>query len=331
MRVSLSGREHHIQAARAALAHCMEGDPRAVALGEDVRAGGPFSLTKGLVERFGESRIVDTPISELAFTGAAIGMALGGMRPFVDLMFNDFITVASDQLFNNAAKLHFMSGGRFSVPLTVWTIAGAGTRWGAHHSQHLEGWLTQVPGLKVLAPASPAMVAASVEAALDDPDPAVIVADRSLLFSRDALAGDDAERLSPWHSRVVREGQDVTVAASGRVTHLALEAAELVDASVEIVDLQRLAPIDVSGVVESVRRTSRLVLAHDEASCGGLLASILRATYDEAFWDLDAPIVALGAPATPVPAAATLEDAYMLATSDLVRGINDVLGKPGAR
>jgi len=310
--MSVSG--HYVNAARMALVESMAADLSVVVLGEDVRAGGPFSLTKGLSDRFGDTRVRDTPICELAFTGAAVGMALGGARPFVDLMFNDFMTVASDQLFNNAAKLHFMSGGRYSVPLAVWTIAGAGTRWGAHHSQHLEGWLTQVPGLKVLAPSSPAMAAASVSAALADPDPVVVVADRALLYSRQPLPGDEG---SPWSSRVVRRGDAVTVAATGRLTHLALEVAADMDVSIEVLDLQRLAPLDVSLIVESVGVTSRLVIAHDEASCGGLVASLMREVYEHAYWLLDGPIVTLTSPATPVPAAATLEDAYMIQADDL--------------
>lgn len=313
---------HQIQAARAALADFMADDPSVVVLGEDVRAGGPFSLTKGLSERFGDDRVRDTPICELAFTGAAVGMALGGAKPFIDLMFNDFITAASDQLFNNAAKLHFMSGGRYAVPLTVWSIAGAGTRWGAHHSQHLEGWLTQVPGLKVLAPSSPSMVAASVRAALADPDPVIVVADRTLLYSREPLTGDDG---SPWSSRVVQAGDTVTLATSGRLTHMALAVTAELDLSVEIVDLQRLAPLDVSVILRSLSRTSRLVLAHDEAVCGGLLASIQRQVYEQGFWLLDGPIVTVSSPATPIPAAAALEDAYMIDERDLIAALRSVV------
>lgn len=323
----MSGREHYIQAARRGLTEYMAEDASALVLGEDVRAGGPFSLTKGLSERFGEERVRDTPICELAFTGAAVGMALGGSRPFIDLMFNDFITVASDQLFNNAAKLHFMSGGRYSVPLTVWTIAGAGTRWGAHHSQHLEGWLMQVPGLKVLAPSSPAMVAASVRAAMEDPDPVVVVGDRALLYSREPLAGDDG---SPWSPRVVRQGGDVTLVTTGRLTHLALEVAEEVDASVEVIDLQRLAPLDVSVIVDSLEATTRLVIAHEEATCGAVSGSLLKAVYDAAFWMLDGPIVTVNSPATPVPAAATLEDAHVIGAADLRRAIDAAVGAVSA-
>jgi pyruvate/2-oxoglutarate/acetoin dehydrogenase E1 component len=311
-----------VQAARAALAEAMAEDSGVLVIGEDISGGGPFALTKGLIEEHGPERVRNTPICEGTFVGAAVGMALGGAKPFVDIMFNDFLTVASDQLFNTAAKAHYMSGGRYSVPLTLWTIAGAEGRWGAHHSQHLAGWLTQVPGLKVLAPASPAMMAASMRAALDDPDPVVLIVDRPLLYSRAPLAGDGG---SPWSPRVVRPGEDVTVVASGRTVHLALRAAEQVEASVEVIDLQRLAPLDVSSVVDSVSRTTRLVIVHDEVACGGLTTLVESAVRDNAFWSLDAPVERVTSPATPVPAAGVLEDAYIVNVDEVSAAIRRVM------
>lgn len=312
-----------IEAARAAIGAAMAGDDRVLVLGEDVTAGGPFGLTKDLAERFGTDRVRNTPISEGAVTGVGIGLALAGRRPVVDLMFSDFLTAASDQLFNHAAKIHFMSGGRFSVPMTVWTVAGAGTRWGAQHSQRLDGWPASVPGLKVLAPSSPRAAASSLEAAIADPDPVVVVADRALLYSRAGLPGDDGT--SPWRSRLVRRGDDVTVAATGRLVHIALEAAAGSDASVEIVDLQRLAPLDVELVAESVARTSRLLVVHDEAGGGGIADRVAAAVGDAAFWSLDAPIRRVTAPATPVPAAASLEDAFVLSAEDLSLAIKELV------
>lgn len=319
-----------VQAARAAVNRAMEADERVVVVGEDVVAGGPFTLTRGLADRYGVERVRNTPICEYSFMGAGVGIALGGGRPFIDLMFDDFITVASDQLFNNAAKINFMSGGRCPVPIVVWTIAGAGTRWGAHHSQHLEGWLAQVPGLKVLAPSSPAMAEASVTAAFAELDPVVIVADRSLLFSRDPLPGDDG---SPWKPRVVRPGEDATLLTSGRLVRLALEAVEDLDVSVEVIDLQAIAPFDLAPVLESIERTSRLAIVHDEAAPGGLSSMLARALYDAGFWHLDAPIAVVTSPPTPVPAAAVLEDAYMIGTEnivDAVRGLFDTAGIGGS-
>ena len=311
-----------VEAARDALDETMASDPTALVLGEDVAAGGPFGLTKGLVDSHGTARVRNTPISEGAVMGVAVGLALGGARPLVDLMFCDFVTAASDQLFNHAAKIHFMSGGRHSVPLTVWTIGGAGTRWGAQHSQRLDAWFAGVAGLKVLAPASPAMAAASVSAAIADPDPVVVLTDRALLYSRRELSGDGG---SPWRSRVVRTGTELTVATTGRLVHVAVDAADAIGASVDVVDLHRLAPLDVRPVVDSVVRTSRLLVLHDEAGSGSLAATVAAAVQDEAFWQLDAPITRLTSPATPVPAAATLEDAYVLDVDAVSTAMKHVL------
>ena len=254
--------------------------------------------------------------------GAAIGCSLAGGRPFVDIMFNDFMTAASDQLFNHGAKIHFMSGGRHSVPLTVWTLAGAGTRWGAQHSQHLEGWFAQVPGIKLLSPSTSAATAAAVAAALNDPDPVVLLVDRSLLYTRIALPGDDA---SPWDPRVVQPGDDVTLVASGRLVHLGLEAAQASNLSVEVIDLQRLAPLDISVILRSLEKTSRLVIAQDEVAGGAMGAIIESAVYDAGFWQLDGPIRRVTSPNTPVPAAAELEDAYMVHSEDIVRGLRQAI------
>jgi len=312
-----------IASARSALQAALRDDVRVWVLGEDVTAGGPFGLTKALVKEFGASRICNMPISEGAIMGTAIGLALGGQRPFVDLMFCDFLTAASDQLFNHAAKINFMSGGRYNVPLAVWTIAGAGTRWGAQHSQRLDGWLTQVPGLKVLAPASSAAAANAMTAALEDPDPVVIIADRALLYRQDELPGDAD---SPWNTRIVRPGRDMTIVATGRLVHLAIEAAEKADTDVEVLDLQRLAPLDITRILESVERTSKLLILHDEAATGGFAASLSAAIHENAFRALDAPIRRLTSPPTPVPAAPNLEDAYILNVDDIAAAIKELAG-----
>jgi pyruvate/2-oxoglutarate/acetoin dehydrogenase E1 component len=311
-----------IQAARSALDGAMREEPGVVVLGEDVASGGPFGLTKKLADSYGTDRVRNTPISEGAIMGAAVGLALAGGRPFVDLMFNDFVTAASDQLMNHAAKVHFMSGGAYSVPLTVWTVGGAGTRWGAQHSQRLDGWLAQVPGLKVLSPASPAMTRVAVAEALADPDPVVVFVDRALLYDRRPLPRDDG---SPWTARVVQKGDALTVAATGRLVHLAMEASRGAGIDAEVVDVQRLAPLEVGPVVESLDRTSRLLVLHDEAAMGAMSALLVEAVYEQGFWSLDAPIKRLTAPATPVPAAAELEDAHVIGGEDIVRAMNELL------
>ena len=316
----------YLAAARSALNGAMTSDERVVVLGEDVGEGGPFGFTKHLASQFGEDRIRNTPISEGGVMGAAIGMALGGMHPLVDLMFNDFVTLASDQLFNHAAKLHFMSGGRLRVPLTIWTVGGAGTRWGAQHSQHLEGWLAQVPGLKVLAPSDAASMAAAMGAALEADDPVVVFADRSLLYRRD---GDTSGRTtSPWRSRIVKEGTDVTLATWGRLVPMAYDlAVSHSSASVEVIDLQVLAPLDIETILQSVGRTGRLLIVH-EGSADGSLGDVIAARVAETgFWSLDAPIRRLSPPATPVPAAPNLENSYMIREEQILATLEELMAQ----
>jgi pyruvate dehydrogenase E1 component beta subunit len=298
-----------IDAARRTIGGAMAADDRIVVLGEDVTAGGPFGLTKGLVDHFGAKRIINTPISESSIMGVAIGMALGGRRPLVDLMFADFVTLASDQLFNHAAKIHYMSGGRRSVPLTVWTTGGAGTRWGAQHSQRLDGLLAAVPGLKVLTPATSAAAGAALASALQDPDPVVVIADRALLYRRDELPGDGND---PTRPRLVRDGTNATVVATGRLLFDAIEASQSTGIAADIIDLQRTAPLHVEEIVDSVRRTRRLLVLHDEASAAGVASMVAAAVVEQAFNELDSAPMILRSPGTPVPAAGTLEDQYLI-------------------
>lgn len=236
----------------------------------------------------------------------------------IDLMFDDFLTLASDQLFNQAAKIHFMSGGRYSVPLVLWTVAGAGSRWGAQHSQHLVGWLMQVPGLKVVAPSTPAMARISLCAAIDDPDPVVIIVDRAVLYRKGELPGDNG---SPFLSRVVRSGEQLSLVASGRLLFEALEVVDELGLSIEVIDLQRLSPLDVGIICDSVHKTGKLLIVHEEVEIGGLSALIAKGVYDREYWSLDAPIVSVNAPSTPVPAAPTLEDAYLVSKQKIRNAI----------
>lgn len=298
-----------ISAVRESLETAMRKDATVLVLGEDVTAGGPFGLTKNLVGQFGTERVRNTPISESAVAGIAVGLALGGRRPVVDLMFNDFITAASDQLFNHAAKIHFMSGGMYSVPMAMWTIGGAGSRWGAQHSQRLDGWLTQVAGLKVLVPSSPVAAAVAMAEAIRDPDPVIVFADRSLLYSRAALADDGA---SPWRPRVVRRGQALTVAATGRLVHSALAAADRAGIDAEVIDVQCLAPLRVDDICESVARTRRALVLHDEHATGSVAATIGQRIHERSYMDLVAPVGCRTSPPTPVPAAPNLEDSYII-------------------
>lgn len=311
-----------IDAARKSIGTAMAADGRITVLGEDVTAGGPFGLTKGLVDSFGAARIINTPISESSIMGVAIGMALGGRRPLVDLMFTDFVTLASDQLFNHAAKIHYMSGGQRSVPLTVWTTGGAGTRWGAQHSQRLDGILAAVPGLKVLTPATSAAAGAALASALDDPDPVVVVADRALLYRRDELPGDGSD---PTQPRVVQVGTQATVVATGRLVFDAIEASRSTGVAAEIIDLQRTAPLRVDEIVDSVSRTGRLLVLHDEARAAGIASMVVAAVVEQAFDHLDAAPMMLTSPATPVPAASTLEDRYSIDSTRIATALLELV------
>lgn len=303
-----------IEAARRELSSLMDDDDSVVVLGEDVADGGPFGLTKGIARRVGKARVRNTPISENAVVGVGVGLALGGRRPFVDLMFNDFLTLCSDQLFNHAAKIEYMSGGRYQVPLTVWTVAGGGLGWGAQHSQRLDGWIMQVPGLKLLVPSDPKAVAASLRAAVLSESPVVVMADRELLYSTDGLPGDWE---SPWKSRIVRNGSAATVVTTGRLAHLALEVAERDGIDAEIIDLQCLAPLDHRLIVDSVSRTGRALIIHDEAEGLGVSTYIASVVYREAFGQLMEPIRTLTSPPTPVPAGVPKESEYRISAEEI--------------
>src|SRR5215831_20079754 len=212
-----------IAAIRDTLAEAMRADSRVFVLGEDVAEGGPYTATAGLADEFGTARVVNTPISEAAITGVAIGAAQSGMRPVLEIMFIDFITLALDQLVNGAAKAHFMSGGQLTVPLVLRTQGGAGQRGGAQHSQSLESWLVHVPGLKVVMPSDAAEAAGLLASAIADPNPVVFVENKTLYFRREEAARDDVPIGS---ARVVREGRDVTVVALSRLVHESLAAAD---------------------------------------------------------------------------------------------------------
>jgi len=303
----------YLGAITATLAGALRADDRVLVLGEDVVEGGPWGATAGLAEEFGEDRIRNTPISEAAICGIAIGAAQSGMRPIVEIMFVDFITLALDQLVNQAAKAHFMSGGQLRVPMVVRTQGGAGQRGGAQHSQSLEAWLTHVPGLKVVMPSTPADAADLLAAAIADDNPVVFVENKTLYFRREEV---DVHRESGaiGRARIVRPGRDVTVVALSRLVHDAVAAAgSLADQGVEIevIDPRTLVPLDVDTILESVSRTHRLVVAHEAVEHGGFGAEIVARVQAAAFDELDAPIGRVGAPFAPIPFSPPLEDAYL--------------------
>jgi pyruvate/2-oxoglutarate/acetoin dehydrogenase E1 component len=298
-----------------ALARAMRADDRVIVLGEDVAEGGPYQATLGLSEEFGRDRVLNTPISEGAVCGVAIGAAQAGLIPVVEIMFIDFVTLALDQLVNQAAKAHFMSGGQLSVPLVLRTQGGSGGRAAAQHSQSLEAWLTHIPGLKVVMPSSAADAAGLLASAIADPNPVVFVENKSLYFRReDAVDDPDAgEPIPIGRSHVVRRGGDVTIVALGRLVGDALEAADRLAADgieAEVIDPRTLLPLDLDPIAASLRRTGRAVVAHEAARTGGFGAELAAQLQDAAFDYLEAPIQRVGAPFTPVPLSPTLEDAY---------------------
>ena len=309
----------YIKAINAALAEAMRADDRVFVLGEDVAEGGPFTATAGLAEEFGVSRVINTPISEAAITGVAIGAAQSGLRPVLEIMFIDFITLALDQLVNAAAKAHFMSGGQLSVPLVLRTQGGAGAGYGAQHSQSLEAWLTHVPGLKVVMPSRAVDAAGLLASAIADPDPVVFIENKTLYFRREEVP-EQVDPVPIGRAATLREGGDVTIVALSRMVHEALAAADDLardGIAAEVIDPRTLVPLDLAAIVDSVQRTSRLVVAHEAVRHGGVGAEIAAAVQELAFDDLDAPIARVGAPFQPIALSPPLENAYLPGADDI--------------
>jgi pyruvate dehydrogenase E1 component beta subunit len=310
------------------LAEAMRADVRVLVLGEDVAEGGPWGATAGLAEEFGPERVRNTPISEAAIAGIAIGAAQSGLRPVLEIMFVDFVTLALDQLVNQAAKAHFMSGGQLTVPLVLRTQGGAGQRGGAQHSQSLEAWLTHVPGLKVVMPSTAADAAGLLRAAIADPNPVVYVENKTLYFRREEVG---AGEVPIGRARIVRPGCDVTVVALSRLVHESLAAAAELAAEgieVEVIDPRTLVPLDLETIVESVSRTHRLVVVHEAVAHGGFGAEIAAQAQETVFDELDAPITRVGAPFAPIPFSPPLEDAYLPGREDVVAAVRTLLVGP---
>jgi pyruvate dehydrogenase E1 component beta subunit len=296
----------------AGIAQEMDRDPSVVLIGEDVgAAGGVFKLTEGLFERFGPERVRDTPISEQAIVGAAMGAAMTGLRPIAELMFSDFFAVTWDMVVNQIAKTRYMTDGQVSIPLVLRTANGAGLRFGAQHSQSVENWAMAIPGLKVVAPSTPADMKGLLAAAIRDDDP-VIVCEHKALF---AIKGEvpDGDHVVPLgQAAVLREGADVTIVALAAMVPKALEAADRLDAEhgidAEVIDLRTLIPLDAQAILRSVTKTSRLFTVEENPRVGGWGAEIVSLVADEAFYSLDAPLVRITTPHIPLPSASALED-----------------------
>ena len=308
------------EAVAAGIAQEMARDPSVVFLGEDVAgAGGVFKTTVGLLERFGPERVRDAPISEQAILGAAMGAAMTGLRPIAEIMFSDFLAVCWDMVANEIAKTRYMTAGQMALPLVIRTANGGGSRFGAQHSQSVENWAMSVPGLKVVAPSSAEDVIGLLAAAVRDPDPVVFFEHKSCYPMKFEVAdggcgpgGDIVGELGS--AKVVRPGADATVAALGLMVHRAVEAAERLAADgieAEVIDLRSLVPLDTATLLASVAKTSRLFTVEENPRLCGWGAEIASIAAEEAFWDLDGPVVRITTPHVPLGAADSLEDAAL--------------------
>jgi acetoin:2,6-dichlorophenolindophenol oxidoreductase subunit beta len=319
----------YLEAIRAGLQEEMRSDSSVYVFGEDVSLGGPFGVTKGLAEEFGVNRMVNTPISEGTVMGLAIGAASAGLRPLVEIMFIDFITLAMDQLVNHAAKLHYMSGGQLRIPLTVRVQCGISGTMGAHHSQSLEAWLTHVPGLKVVMPASPADAKGLLKSAIRDDSPVVFVEHRGLYWSKGQVS--DTEVVVPiGKASIVKEGNDLTIVALSSMIVPALAAAEELAAegiSAEVIDPRSIAPLDMTTVANSVKKTSRTIVVHEAVEQGGIGAEIVAQLQQEAFYYLDSPVIRVAAPYAPVPASPHLEMSFLPGREQIMQAARKVLHK----
>ena len=317
------------QAINRALIDAMTQDSSVILFGEDVgKAGGPFGVTRGLLKKFGAERVRDTPISEAAIVGAAVGAAMSGLRPVVEVMFMDFVTLTMDALVNQAAKARFMFGGQVSVPMVVRMPHGGGINAGPQHSQCLEAWLAHVPGLKVVCPSNVADAYALMRAAIEDADPVIVIENKALY----ATKGDLPEPPPPvaiGKARTARTGKDVTIVTYGAMVAVSLAAAEMlakegIDA--EVLDLRSLQPWDEAAVLESLARTHRLVVCHEAVEAFGVGAEIIARVADIGFDELDGPLVRVGAPFMPPPFAKSLEDWYRPNVGRIVAAVKRAIG-----
>jgi pyruvate dehydrogenase E1 component beta subunit len=306
----------------------LRADDRVIVLGEDVaEAGGSFKVTRGLLESYGATRVIDTPISEATIVSAAVGAAMSGLRPVVEIMFMDFITLAMDALVNQAAKARFMFGGKTSVPMVVRTPHGGGLSAGPQHSQCLEAWFAHVPGLKVVCPSTPQDAYSLLRSAIDDPDPVIFVEHKGLYGLRGEV--DSSVKVPIGHAAVVRQGRALTLVSYGATVAVCLSAAKQlaekngIDA--EVIDLRTLQPWDKATVLASVRKTHRVAIVHEAVQAFGVGAEIAACIAEEAFDELDAPVMRVGAPFMPVPFSRSLEKQYAVDETKVLAAMHRLL------
>lgn len=318
----------YIRAVNQALDDALAADPAVIIFGEDVgEAGGSFGATRGLRDRYGPSRVRDTPISEGTIAGAAVGAALSGLKPVIEIMFMDFTTLVMDALVNQAAKARFMFGGQRSVPMVLRTPHGGGLGAGPQHSQCLEAWFAHVPGLKVVCPADPVSAYGLLRAAIDDPDPVIVVENKALYAMR-TEAPDRLDAIAIGTAATVRTGRDATIVAYGAAVRTALDAATLLaqdGVEAEVIDLRSLQPWDEAAVLASLARTHRLVVVHEAVEAFGIGGEIVARIADVGFDELDGPIVRVGAPFMPVPFSRALEKAYQPSVERIIAAVRRTL------
>jgi pyruvate/2-oxoglutarate/acetoin dehydrogenase E1 component len=318
------------EAVRDALSRAMREDENVFIMGEDIaEMGGSMGVTQGMLDEFGPERVRNTPISEMALVGTAIGAAMQGMRPVAEVMYEDFLTLSAEQIVNQAAKHRYMSGGQLKVPLTVRTQGGAGWSPGAQHAQQLEAWFAHIPGLKVVFASTPSDVRGLLWSSIYDDNPVVFFEHRTLYGLKEEVT-DELEPIELGKARVHREGADVTVVAIGRLVHEALAAAKEAEQqgiSVEVVDPRTLLPLDEEAIVASVKKTNRCVVAHEAVTRMGFGAEVAAVVQYQAFDYLDAPIERVGAKFTPLPFAPVMEEFVVPHAADVLSAVKRTVGR----
>jgi len=313
------------EAVRDAMGQAMRRDDDVFIMGEDIaEMGGSMAVTQGMLEEFGSERVRNTPISEAALVGAGIGAAMQGMRPIVEIMYQDFTTLAMEQIVLQAAKHRYMSGGQVTVPLTIRTQGGAGWSPGAQHAQQLEAWFVHVPGLKVVFPSTPADARGLLWSSIYEDNPVIFFEHRTLYGIKGEVPDGDVEGIELGQARVHREGDDVTVVATGRLVHESLKAAQDAEGdgiSVEVVDPRTLQPLDEETIIESVKKTNRCVIAHEAITRMGWGAEVAALVQEKAFDWLDAPVERVGAKFTPLPFAPVMEQYVVPHAADVLNAV----------
>jgi len=320
----------YADALREALREEMIRDPNVILLGEEIGVfNGVYKVTRGLLDEFGPERVRDTPISEAAIAGAAVGLALAGLKPVAEIMYMDFLPICMDQLSTQAAKMRFMSGGQLNVPMVLRTQYSLGRQHGSQHSQFTPAWFLQVPGLKVVLPSDPNDAKGLLKSAIRDPNPVLFV-EGGLLYRTKGPVPEEDYTTPLGKAAVKKKGDDITIVAISRMVGESLSAAtklQDMDISAEVIDVRTLQPLDLDAIVESVKRTSRLVIASDDVKRGGVGAEISASVTEAVFDYLDAPIMRVACPDTPIPFSPQLEQLYMPSAESVIKAVDTVLGR----